>query len=131
MPIEIYEEIRDGGTDEEKDLLYGWATDDNVKKALVLNETVDGAHVLNCTNTGYASDLTDSELEQIGRDPFLIAYAMAAPETRCVVTNEVSASSKTRQNRRIPDVCGTMGVDCCNTFAMLKSLGFKTGWKKP
>ena len=129
MPLEIYEEIKDGGTDKEKDLLYGWVTDEDVKNALVLTENVDAAHVQNCTNTGYAPDLTDSELEQIGRDPFLIAYAMAAPQTRCVVTNEVSASSKVRQNRRIPDVCGTMGVECCNTFAMLKSLGFKTGWK--
>jgi hypothetical protein len=55
MPLEIYEEIKDGGTDEEKDLLYAWVTDEDVKKALVLDETVDAAHVQNCTNTGYAS----------------------------------------------------------------------------
>jgi len=79
-------------------------------------------------NEGYARDLTDDEIVQIGRDPFLIAYALASPENRCVVTTEVSAPRKLRQNRRIPDICRTMGVQCCNTFAMLKALGFKTGW---
>ena len=131
MPLEIYEEIKDGGTDEEKDLLYAWAVDPDVKAALVLDEDVDTAHVQHCTIVGYAPDLSDEELLQIGRDPFLIAYAMASSADRCVVTTEVSAPSKTRQNRKVPDVCASMGVSCCNTFAMLKALGFKTGWKKP
>jgi Domain of unknown function (DUF4411) len=78
---------------------------------------------------GDAADLTDDELLQIGRDPFLIAYAMASPEGRCVVTHEASAPSKQRQNRRIPDVCLTMGVTSCTPFEMGKALGFKTGWK--
>jgi hypothetical protein len=106
MPLENYEEVKEGGTDEEKDQLF----------SRVINE-------------GYALDLTDDEVVQIGRDPFLIAYALAEPTKRCVVTTEVSAPSKLRQNRRIPNVCDTMGVNCCNTFAMMKALGFKTGWK--
>jgi hypothetical protein len=130
MPLEIYEEIKDGSTDEEKDLLYGWVTDQETKTALVLLEQVNAAHVATCTARGYAPDLTDEELLQIGRDPFLIAYAMVSPADRRVVTNEISAPSKQRQNRRIPDVCSTLGVTSCDTFAMLKALGFKTGWKK-
>ena len=130
MPLEIFEEIKDGGTDEEKDLLYAWVADPGTKKKLVLNEDVDPEHVKTCTNKGYAPDLTDNELEQIGRDPFLIAYAMVALKERCVVTNEVSSPRKIRQNRRIPDVCSDLGVICCNTFAMTKALGFNTGWKK-
>jgi hypothetical protein len=129
MPVETWEEIRDGSTDEEKDQLFAWATNDDVKAALVLQEEVVEAHVANCITAGYAPDLTDDELLQIGRDPFLIAHAMASPSDRCVVTTEVSAPSKTRQNRRVPDVCSTMGVQCCDTFAMLRALGFKTKWK--
>lgn len=45
---------------------------------------------------GYASDLTDDELEQIGRDPFLIAYALADHGMRCVVTVESSEPKKQR-----------------------------------
>jgi len=84
--------------------------------------------VADVINNGYAPDLTEDEILQIGRDPFLIAYALASPANRCVVTTEASAPSKQRQNRRIPDVCATMGVSCCNTFAMTKALGFRTGW---
>ena len=128
MPIEIYEEIKFGGKDAQKDMLYKWATDSAIKKALVLDEEVNAPFVSSCTTKGYASDLKDSELQQIGRDPFLIAYAMVSPKDRCVVSNEVSALSKTRHKRKIPDVCKTMGVQCCNIFAMTKALGFKTGW---
>lgn len=86
--------------------------------------------VSKCTKNGYAPDLTDSEILQIGRDPFLIAYAMASPKDRCVVSNEVSAPSKTRHKRKILDVCTTMGIKCYNIFQMTRMLGFKTDWKK-
>jgi hypothetical protein len=129
--LEIYEEIKDGGTDEQKDLLFAWIADHSNKTALLLQEEVNQDHVTSCILQGYAADLTDQELLQIGRDPFLIAYAMATPLDRCVVTNEVSSPKKLRQNRRVPDVCSMMGVDCYNTFQMTRALGFKTGWKKP
>jgi hypothetical protein len=130
MPLEIYEEIKLGGKDTQKDMLYKWVADVTVKKALVLGESVNGKLVSNCTKNGYAPDLKDNELLHIGRDPFLIAYAMASPKDRWVVSNEVSAPSKTRHNRKIPDVCATMGIQCCNIFQMTRTLGFKTGWKK-
>jgi hypothetical protein len=129
MPLENYEEVKDGSTDEEKDILFGWIRAEEVKSALLLDEQVDPDLVARVIDEGYAPDLTDDEVVQIGRDPFLIAYALASPADRCVVTTEVSAPRKQRQNRRIPDVCATMGVACCNTFAMTKALGFKTGWK--
>lgn len=129
MPIETYEEIRDGGTDQDRDLLYAWVSDAACRTALVLAEAVDEDLVARVVREGYAPDLTDQEIEQIGRDPFLIAYALAAPGERCVVTTEASSPRKQRQNRRIPDVCATLGVGCCNTFAMLRTLGFSTGWR--
>ena len=79
---------------------------------------------------GYANDLTDDELEQLGRDPFLIAYALAAPNDYCVVTTEVSKPRKQRQNRRIPDVCNTLGLRCIDTFSMLRELQFRTNWNQ-
>lgn len=129
MPLENYEEVKDGSTDEEKDLLFGWIKSEEVKASILFDEQVDPALVARVINEGYAADLTDDEVVQIGRDPFLIAYALASPADRCVVTTEVSAPRKQRQNRRIPDVCAAMGVDCCDTFRMAKALGFKTGWK--
>jgi uncharacterized protein DUF4411 len=129
MPLENYEEVKDGSTDEEKDLLFAWIKTEEVKDAILLDEKVDSGLVARVINEGYALDLTDDEVVQIGRDPFLIAYALTSPADRCVVTTEVSAQRKQRQNRRIPDVCASMGVICCNTFEMLKALGFKTGWK--
>lgn len=130
MPLEVYEEVKDGGTDEERDLLFGWISDDENKAALVLEEEVDPTLVARIVDDGYSNDLSDQEIEQIGRDPFLIAYALAAPAERCVVTTEVSSPRKTRQNRKVPDVCGTMGVTCCDTFTMLRALGFTTGWRR-
>ncbi len=128
MPLETFEEVRDGGGDAERDLLFAWIQDDGNKAVMLLDEEVDLDLVQRVLDEGYAADLTDYEIEQIGRDPFLIAYALALPADRCVVTTEVSAPRKQRQNRRVPDVCATMGVSCCDTFAMLRALHFSTRW---
>jgi hypothetical protein len=74
---------------------------------------------------GYAPDLTDVQIEELGRDPFLVAYAMAGNE-RCVVTTEVSKPAKIRQNRQLPDVCQTFGVAWCGPFKLNSDLGFNT-----
>lgn len=128
MPLEIYEEIKDGPKNSEKDLLFAWIKDDVIRSALLLDEVVDISLVQKVVNDGYANDLTDVEVEQIGRDPFLIAYAMNG-NARCVVTTEASKPSKKRHNRHIPDVCKSMSVRCCDTFALNKALGFRTDWK--
>lgn len=131
MPLEIFEEVKEGGKDKDKDLLLAWLKDDNLKKTLVLDEEVDVAHVQSVINTGYAPDLTDDQIEFLGRDPFLIAYGLASPSDRVIVTTEVSAPGKKKQNRKVPDVCKTMGVSSCDTFQCLKALNFSTSWKKP
>lgn len=129
MPLEIFEEVKDGpkGT---KDLLFGWIQTTAVKQALVLDEKVNASFVQSVITKGYAANLTDTETEQLGRDPFLVAYAMVDPENRMVVTSEVSKPTLTRQNRRLPDVCKTMGVQSCNPFALNRALQFSTKWKK-
>jgi hypothetical protein len=85
--------------------------------------------VLHALKAVYAPDLTEEEILTVGRDPFLMAHALAAPKDRCVVTTEVSKPTRRRQNRHIPDVCNDLGLQCCHTFKMLKALDFKTGWK--
>ncbi len=131
MPIETFEEVKDGSTDGERDLLFGWINQDEIKEALLFDEEVDPASVAHVVEDGYAADLSDQEVEQLGRDPFLVAYAMADPANRCVVTTEVSSPRKQRQNRKIPDVCASMGMNCSDTFGMLRALRFSTAWTHP
>jgi hypothetical protein len=66
-------------------------------------------------------------LEKMGRDPILIAYALAASD-RIVVTKEVSAPSKQGANRKIPDVCNSLGVQPMKDFDFFRALGFTTRW---
>jgi hypothetical protein len=94
--------------------------------ALVLNEGVQQPLFQRVLDEGYGANLIDVELEEIGRDPFLIAYGLAAAHDRCVVTTEVSKPGKQRQNKRVPDVSKAMGLSCCDTFTMLRDLKFST-----
>ena len=130
MPLEIFEEVKDGPKDMDKDLLFGWIQQEHRKSDLILQEEVNPIHVQQVIALGYAPDLKDDEVEQIGRDPFLVAYALAQPTSRRIVTVEVSKPSKKRANRHLPDVCAAVGVSCCDPFALLRALGFRTDWKK-
>ena len=123
IPLEVYEEIRDG-TDE----LANWAKKESVKTALLFQEEVDASLVAYVTDHGYASDLADDEVVKIGRDPFLIAYALVDKANRCIVTTEVSKPKKQRANRHLPDVCADLGVLPYNTFEFVRALNFSTRW---
>jgi len=124
LPVEVLDEVLAGSKKE--DPLLDWIT--GHKDVLRLKEKVDPSLVNKVVTEGYAPDLTDDELIEIGQDPFLIAYALAKTAERCVVTVEVSSPGKKRQNRKIPDVCASVG--CQNPFQVYRSLGFSTAWKK-
>ncbi|ALA19599.1 DNA-binding protein [Chelatococcus sp. CO-6] len=124
MPIENLEEITNGTDD-----LADWLKAPEHKEAICLDESVDITLLQQCTAHGYAPDLNDTEVVKLGKDPFLIAYAMAAPQARCVVTTEVSKPSLMRANRHVPDVCNTLGIQWINSFGLLRALDFSTGWK--
>lgn len=130
IPLEIFEEIKDGPANEDVDLLFAWIQRTDIKEALILNEEVDAQKVSLVVSSGYANDLQDSEVEQIGRDPFLLAYALGNPN-RCIVTAEVSKPSLKRQNRRVPDVANNLNINHCNPFQFNKRLGFRTTWHLP
>ncbi len=124
IPREMYEEITPGTDD-----LTEWARENDIKDALLLDEEADASLVSRVTDKGYASDLTDDEVVKLGSDPFLIAYALASPDDRCVVTTEGSRPKRQRANRHVPDVCSDLGLKCCNTFEFLRALDFRTGWR--
>lgn len=126
IPVEIYEEIKDGNDD-----LAAWMKQEDAKNALLLNEDVGVATVADVIDQGYAPDLTDDEVEKIGRDPFLVAHALHQSEPRCVVTTEISKPSKQKANRKLPDVCRGFSVRTCNTFQFIRELDFSTNWNKP
>ncbi|MFO1421327.1 MAG: DUF4411 family protein [Candidatus Competibacteraceae bacterium] len=130
IPVEIYEEFEDSmRPDGSRDELAKWASSPDVKKALLLDEDAEPHLVAEVVETGYAADLSDAEIESIGRDPFLIARALVDPTNRTVVTTEVSKPSRKRANRQVPDVCKDLGVRCINGFQLLSELDFRTSWK--
>ncbi len=131
VPLEIYEEFEEARkADGTQDELSKWATNPEVRAALLLDEEAAPSLVAHVTATGYASDLTDDEIEKIGKDPFLIAYAYAEPSQRTIVSTEVSKPSRQRANRRVPDVCRDLNVRCINNFNLLNELDFSTGWRR-
>ena len=121
VPLEIYDEITAGSGD-----LVDWLKQRKIKRDLVFNEDPDPELVDRVVTTGYAPDLTDLEVNKVGRDPFLIAYALAKRDERWVITNEASKPTKQRANRHIPDVCKTLHVSCENTFYLIRMLDFHT-----
>jgi len=120
MPFEIHDEIAIS-----TGLLKDWITAAEVKRALILDEEVDQDLVDQVLSKGYAPDLNDSEIEKVGRDPFLVAYALAQPN-RVVVTKEVSKPSKRRANRKVPDVCNDVEVQWMKDFDFFKISEFNT-----
>ena len=123
MPLEQFEEVAAGRGD-----LVDWLTVNETKAALLLAEEVDQAIVARVTLEGYGN-LDENGIEQVGRDPFLIAYALADPRQRTVVSFEVSAPAKRGANRKVPDVCRDFGVPCCNLYALIEALDFTTDWR--
>jgi hypothetical protein len=120
VPYEIYNEIAVSVGP-----LHDWLTNTSVSASMLLRQQTNAAHLNLVIAQGYAPDLNDSETEEIGQDPFLIAYAYADRSRITVVSREVSAPSKQRANRRVPDVCKALGVRCINDFEFLRELDFK------
>lgn len=123
IPQEQYEEVVAG-----KGQLVDWLKEEESRRALLLGEEADPSVVAMVTAVGYAPDLDEAEQVIVGRDPFLIAYGLTASDERCVVSFEVSAPSKQRANRKVPDMCAQLGVKCVTLFEMIDALDFTTDW---
>ena len=123
VPVEQYEEITEGAGD-----IVDWCRDHATQEALLLDDEVDFRNVREVTARGYAPDLNEVEVGQVGRDSFLISYGVADPENRTVVTFETSKPSRKRANRKVPDVCASLGVKCCTLYEVVRALDFSTDW---
>lgn len=118
MPEEIYAELTISNSE-----LGAWVREQDAQDALMLDEEIDPELLQRVIEEGYASDLDDSEFEQIGKDPFLMGYALAAGD-RVVVTKETSKPSRQRANRKVPDICRDLSLRCMNDFQLYKELSF-------
>lgn len=123
VPREVYDKVTQAD-----DALSRWLKAN--RDALLLAETVDEDLIIQVIAEGYAPDLTDVDIEKLNEDPFLIAYALADPEHRRVVSTEVSRPSARRANRRVPDVCHRFNITCYNTFTLIRELDFRTDWRR-
>ncbi len=56
MPYEIFEEVKDGPNDGEKDLLFAWLREETNKSALLLEEQAQPSLVQKVIAKGYAED---------------------------------------------------------------------------
>ena len=131
VPVEVYEEFSDTkDRDGQKDELATWSEQAEVKNALLFNEEVEQDLVARITYGGYVANPTDDEIIKIGRDPFLMSYALKDLDNRSIVTTEISKPSKQGANRKIPDVCKSFNIRCINNFQMFRELDFSTNWNR-
>ena len=131
IPIAVWEEFADKkDKDGKKDELASWSERSDVREALLLEEEAEPSLVDQVVVNGYAPDLTDDEIQKVGRDPFLISYALSDPEHRKIVSTEASKPRAQRANRKVPDVCVTFGVRCINNFQFFKEMNFSTNWAR-
>ena len=129
IPIEVYEEFSDTkDQDGNKDELASWSEQAEVKEALLLNEDAEQDFIARIIYGGYINNPTDDQILKIGRDPFLLSYALKDLENRCIVTTEQSKPSRKGANRHVPDVCKDFDIRCINSFQLLRELNFSTGW---
>lgn len=119
IPNEIADEVTAG-----RDEVSDWLKEETSKSALRLNERIDLAALRHVVDNGYAPDLDDTELQKIGKDPFLISYALGKVD-RTVITKEQSKPSKQRANRKVPDVCDVCGVPWLTDFAFYRAADFR------
>ena len=119
MPLEIHDEIATG-----TGVLKDWITSRHVKNELILPEEVDSTLLNHVLNTAYGPNLTDQEHEQVGRDPFLVAYGLMGKD-RVIVTKEVPKPSKSRGNRKVPDACDSVEVPWTPDFKFYRDLDFR------
>jgi hypothetical protein len=120
---ENYAEVADGN-----DALAAWMKEAETKEALLLKDDLGDQHIQTVL-ARYGNPLSEADILTIGKDPFLIAAALASPADRCVVTAEVSRPGRVGANRHIPDVCHDCRVRCMTPIDLLNALNFTTGWK--
>ncbi len=73
-------------------------------------------------NHHYLQNALNEFLDADEADAFLIAYTLADPANRTLVTQEISAPQK-KSKIKMPDCCDAVGVTYTNTIDMFRQLG--------
>ncbi|MCB9557352.1 MAG: DUF4411 family protein [Deltaproteobacteria bacterium] len=124
VPREIFDEVIPKKTDH---ILRKWLA--NNKPALVLESRGYLSHVAAVTDQyDNGSGLTETDVERMGNDPFLIAAAMC--DGTVLVTTEESKPKRLGGNRHIPDVCNDLGIRCIKPHVFHRELDFRTDWDR-
>lgn len=132
LPPQVIEEVLgpENADEEPVDTLAEWVKTN--RTGLELTEELPTEVLTRTYELGYETapeDLTAVDPLSEPADPFLIAFALASPEKRRVVTMEniqfVGTTLPKPGNRKIPLVCELLGVRCINTFALIRELDFK------
>ena len=124
IPAAIYTEVEDGN-----DALAAWMAEAASKDVLLFGEE-PVLPLVQAVSARYGADLSEADIETIGKDPFLIAAALADQYGRCVVTAEVSKPRRQGPNRHIPNICEDIGVQWHSPVEFLNALDFSTGWNQ-
>ncbi len=134
MPFEMLAEVKAGQPNRNKELdddkLLLWLKSENREKDLRYIESPNREFVNKVFKNGYElAHPTEDELRKIGKDPLLIAYAMAVPNS-CIVTLENKQVNTTdamkKHKRSIPFVCRKLNIRSINTFELIRELKFST-----
>jgi hypothetical protein len=130
MPLEIFEEVAGGGAARTGDLLLPHLRQAPIKRSLILDEEPHPDLVTAVLTNAYGGPVpTEVDLEEMGQDPFLVAYALVDPRQRCVVTCEVSKPGKIGPRRKVPDACTDNGIRSITPFEFFRELNFAVDWR--
>jgi hypothetical protein len=130
MPQEIFEEVAGGGAPRDGDLLLPFLRRQDVRRALILDEEPNTQRLEQVLTQAYGGPLpTEADLERMGQDPFLVAYALADPARRCVVTCEASKPGQIGPRRHVPNACTDVGVRALTPFEFVRALDFTVDWR--
>lgn len=124
VPSEIMDEITC-----QDDQLGKWMREK--KDIFLIDEPIP--HVNKIFSVGYDIDPTnidEARIGRVGQDPFLIAYGLNDIANRIVITEEAPSPKRQEYNKKIPDVCLRLHVDCQNVYYLIDKLDFRTNWNR-
>ncbi len=102
IPEKVISEIRKG-----KDFLIPWV---EANKSTLMVRTDECLSCLPKVAKQYTG-LLESEIEEVGADPFLIAHAVSHNEG-IVVTNEAPSNATNPRKMKIPSICQQLNTVC-------------------
>ncbi len=108
IPEEVQKEIGTG-----KDDLSVWL---HTNKVIFACQTRDCLAVLPNVMAAYGTP-TETDLEKLNADPYVIAHAMVL--NAFVVTGEQPKATTVVKNKKIPNICASLGIKCLTLPALM------------